>query len=86
MRTKRRHGSSRCHGKIHAYTIKIVTFFGKTSKSYKKVIPNASSVNGANNPSSISAMWKTHFESLLNNVTTDVNMQNVKECVNNTGN
>ena len=31
-------------------------------------------------------MWKTHFESLLNNVTTDVNTQNVKECVNNTGN
>ena len=26
-------------------------------------------------------MWKTHFESLLNNVTTDANMQNVKECV-----
>ena len=29
-------------------------------------------------------MWKTHFESLLNNVTTDANMQNVKECVHNT--
>ena len=29
-------------------------------------------------------MWKTHFESFLNNVTTDANMQNVKECVQNT--
>ena len=27
---------------------------------------------------------ETHFESLLNNVTTDANMQNVKECVQNT--
>ena len=35
-------------------------------------------------PTVISAMWKTHFESLLNNVTTDANMQNVKECVHNT--
>ena len=43
---------------------------------YYKVIPNAS-VNDANNPSSISAIWKTHFESLLNNVTTGVNIQNV---------
>ena len=32
----------------------------------------------------ISAMWKTHFESLLNNVTTDANMQNVKERLQNT--
>ena len=30
------------------------------------------------------AMWKTHFESLLNNVTTAANMQNVKEFVQNT--
>ena len=37
---------------------KIQILFGETSKSYKKVIPNASSVNGANNPSSISAIWK----------------------------
>ena len=29
-------------------------------------------------------MWKTHFESLLNNVTTDGNIQNVKEYVHNT--
>ena len=29
-------------------------------------------------------MWKTHFESLLNNVTTYANMQNVKERVQNT--
>ena len=29
-------------------------------------------------------MWKTHFELLLNNVTTNANMQNVKECVQNT--
>ena len=29
---------------------------------------------------------KTHFKSLVNNVTTDIKMQNVKECVNNTGN
>ena len=31
-------------------------------------------------------MWKTRFESLLNNVTTDANMHNVKECVQNTDN
>ena len=35
---------------------------------------------------SISAMWKTYLKFLLNNITTDVNMQNMKECVNNTGN
>ena len=64
------------------HTIQLL--FGKTSKSYKKAIPNA--FPGANNPPSISVIWKTHFESLLNNVTTDVNMQNVKECVNNTWN
>ena len=29
-------------------------------------------------------MWKTHFESLLNKVTTDAHMQYVKECLNNT--
>ena len=29
---------------------------------------------------------ETHFEYVLNNVTTDVNMENKKECVNNTGN
>ena len=29
-------------------------------------------------------MWKTHFESLLNNVATYANMQNVKKCVHNT--
>ena len=46
-------------------------------------IPNATTVNGANEPTAISAIWKTHFESLLNNVTTDVNMQKVKECVHN---
>ena len=28
--------------------------------------------------------YPPHFESLLNNVTTDANMQNVKECVQNT--
>ena len=55
------------------------------SKIYKKGIPNASNVNGANDPTAISAMWKTHFESLLNNVTTYANMQNVKERVQNTG-
>ena len=41
-------------------------------------------MNGANEPTAISAMWKTHFKSLLNNVATDANMQNVKECVHNT--
>ena len=57
------------------HTKDTVTFWKNISESYKKVIPKASSVNGANNPSSISAMWKTHFESLLNNVTTGVNIQ-----------
>ena len=46
-----------------------VSFSKNVSKTYRK---------------GISAMWKTHFESLLNNVTTDANMQNVKECVQNT--
>ena len=57
--------------------LKIVNFYKNISKSYKKDIPNVSAVNGANNPTAISVMWKTHFESLLNNVTTDANMQNV---------
>ena len=70
----------------YMHTKDTVTSWKNISKSYMNVIPNASSVNGANNPSSISAMWKTHFESLLNNVTTDVNIQNVKECLNNAGN
>ena len=60
------------------------SFWKNVSKTYKKGIPNATNVNGANDPTAISAMWKTHFESLLNNVTTDANMQNVKECVQNT--
>ena len=50
-----------------------VSFFEKNvSKTYKKGILNAT-----NDPTALSAMWKTHFESLLN-------MQNVKECVQNT--
>ena len=60
------------------------SFWNNVSKTYKKGIPNATNVNGANDPTAISAMWKTHFESLLNNVTTDANMQNVKERVQNT--
>ena len=70
------------------HTKDTVTFWKNIYKLYlyMKVIPKTSSVNGADNSSSISAMWKTHFESLLNNVTADENMQNVKECVNNTGN
>ena len=32
----------------------------------------------------ISAMWKTHFESFLNNFTNEANIQNLKECVQNT--
>ncbi len=54
------------------------------SKTYKKGIPNATNFNGANARTAISAMWKTDFESLLNNVTTYENIQNVKECVQNT--
>ena len=61
-----------------------ISFCKNVYKLYKKVIPNASNVNGANDPIALSAMWKTHVESLLNNVTTDANMQNVKECVQNT--
>ena len=61
-----------------------VSFWKNVSKTYRKGISNATNVNGANDPTAISAMWKTHFESLLNNVTTDANMQNVKECVQNT--
>ena len=43
------------------------------TKYYRKVKGlrvNYNYVNGANDPTAISAMWKTHFESLLNNVTT----------------
>ena len=61
-----------------------VSFWKNVSKTYKKGLPNATTVNGANEPTAISAMWKTHFESLLNNVTTYANMQNVKERVHNT--
>ena len=61
-----------------------ISFWKNVSKTYKKGLPNATTVNGANEPTAISAMWKTHFESLLNNVTTDANMQNVKERVHNT--
>ena len=60
------------------------SFWENVSKTYKKGILNATNVNGAIDPTAISALWKTHFESLLNNVTTDANMQNVKECVQNT--
>ena len=61
-----------------------VSFWKNVSKTYKKGIPNATNVNVANDPIAISAMWKTHFESLLNNVTPYANKQNVKECVQNT--
>ena len=36
------------------------------SKSYKNVLPKAPNVNGANNPTAVSAMWKIHFEFFLN--------------------
>ena len=59
--------------------------FGKTyPKHTKKVYPMLQLSMALVKPTVISAMWKTHFESLLNNVTTDANMQNVKECVHNT--
>ena len=61
-----------------------VSFLEKRIQNIQKSIPNATNVNGANDHTAISAMWKTHFESLLNNVSTDANMQNVKECVQNT--
>ena len=61
-----------------------VSFFKTYPKHTKKSLPNATNINGANEPTAISAMWKTHFESLLNSVTTDANMQNVKECVHTT--
>ena len=52
--------------------LKMQTVFWKNvSKTYKKGIPNVTNINGANDPTAISAMWKTNFESLLNNVTTD---------------
>ena len=50
------------------------------SKTYEKVTPTATTVSGATNPSSMSAMRKVHFESLLNSVKSDVNMRHVKEC------
>jgi hypothetical protein len=70
----------------HAFvvTVTLTLTHVNLSKIYKKGIPKASNVNGANDPTAISAMWKTHFESLLNNVTTAANMQNVKERVQNT--
>ena len=39
----------------------------------------------ASSPSSTSALWKIHFESLLHSVNSDVNMQHLKECVRSTG-
>ena len=63
----------------------VASFWKNVSKTYKKVISIATTLNGASNPSSISAMWKVHFESLLNSVNSDVNIQHVKECVQNTG-
>ena len=54
------------------------------SKIYKIGMPNATNGNGANDPTAICAMWNTHFESLLNNISTGANMQNVKECAQNT--
>ena len=55
-----------------------VSFWKNVSKTYNKNIPHATNVNGANDPTAISAMWKKiHFEYFLNNVTTDANMQNV---------
>ena len=56
------------------------SFWKNVCKTYKKGIPNATNVNCANDPTAISTMWKIHFEYLLNNVNTDANMQNVKEC------
>ena len=64
----------------------VQSFLKNVSKTYKKVTPTATNVSGATNPSSMSAMWKVHFESLLNSVNSDVNLQHVKECVQNVGN
>ena len=46
----------------------VASFWGNVSKTYKKVVLIVTTVSGATNLSSISAMWKVHFESLLNSV------------------
>ena len=57
----------------------VASFWKNVSKTYNKVMPIATTVNGVSNPSSISTMWKVNFESLLNSVNSYVNMQHVKE-------
>ena len=39
-----------------------VRFWKNVSKTYKKSIPSAPNVSGANDPTAISAMWKTHLK------------------------
>ena len=64
----------------------VSTFWKNVSKTYKKGVPIANVVNGANNPSSICDMWKVQFESLLNSVNSNENMKHVKDCVLNRNN
>ena len=63
----------------------VSTFWENVSKTYKKGVPIANVVNGANSPSSICDMWKV-FESLLNSVNSNENMKHVKDCVLNRNN
>ena len=64
----------------------VSTFWENVSKTYKKGVPIANVVNGANSPSSICDMWKVQFESLLNSVNSNENMKHVKDCVLNRNN
>ena len=59
-----------------------VSFWKNASKTYEKGIPNATNVNGANDPTIRHV--ETHFESMLNNIATYAYMQNLKECLQNT--
>ena len=64
----------------------VSSFWKRVSKTYKKGVPIANVVNGANNPSSICDIWKVQFESLLNSVNSNENMKHVKDCVLNPNN
>ncbi len=57
-------------------------FWKSVSKSYNRTVPLTTCVNGANNPTEISDMWKNHFEKLLNCVTDESNKQRVETTLN----
>ena len=74
-----------CHPKENCtviYHLHEKTYLKHTRKVYP--LPNATNVNGAMILRPYPPCGKHIFESLLNNVTADANMKNVKQCVQNT--